>query len=160
MLSLVSTYMQQKDVFRLQAVSKQSYDKIIPFVMGKESQMPLKVSMAVLQIKKWKNFAQVESEILRGERSLEEQRYSGEGNEMNEGEEEIAFYQYFNGYMMRFDIASEGKHDWDANSPNPFTSAAGLVQNMYFGRAIPVPGRRVYAISGCLDKQNVKDITT
>jgi hypothetical protein len=78
---------------------------------------------------------------------------------MNDNEEELAFYQYFNGYMMRYDITSEGKGDWDANSPNPFTSDAGLVENMYFGRAIPVPGRKIYAISGCLDKANVKEIT-
>jgi hypothetical protein len=57
-------------------------------------------------------------------------------------------------------MAQQDNHKWDANSPNEFTSDLDLVHNMYFGRAIPVPGNRVFAISGCLDKQKVKDITT
>lgn len=61
--------------------------------------------------------------------------------------------------MMRIDLDSNRSNIWDANLPNSKTSDKGLVTNMYFGRAIPVPGKRIFAISGCSDKATVTGIT-
>ena len=61
--------------------------------------------------------------------------------------------------MMRIDLDSNRSNIWDANLPNYKTSDKGLVKDMYFGRAIPVPGKRIFAISGCADKANVTGIT-
>jgi len=61
--------------------------------------------------------------------------------------------------MMRIDLDCERQNVWDANVPNPETSDKGLVKDMFFGRAIPVPGKRIFAISGCSDKQSVSGIT-
>ena len=43
---------------------------------------------------------------------------------------------------MRFEVDpnSDGKYGWEACAPNRYTSDCGLAQDMFFGRAIPVPG--------------------
>jgi len=60
---------------------------------------------------------------------------------------------------LEFSPTDPEKQFWHANVPNPFTSDKGIVKDMYFGRAIPVPGNRIFAISGCADKNAVTGIT-
>ena len=86
-------------------------------------------------------------------------------------EEDLAekpmFVQYYEGCLLVVDIASAmdlqrrlnkkkvPKLEWQAIIPNPFGSDQ-IQKELFFGRAILVPGNRVFVISGSL-QQKVTD---
>lgn len=74
------------------------------------------------------------------------------------------FVQYYEGCLLVIDMASSVEQmrrerterlptlQWQAILPNPLSSD-NIQRKMFFGRAILVPGRRVFVISGSLDQK-------
>ena len=73
------------------------------------------------------------------------------------------FVQYYEGCLMVCNVKQYLEHrsnklDWEALLPNPSTSD-DIQKTMFYGRAIRVPGNRVFVISGSVSDKSTNNLT-